>query len=217
VSPLHITESGKGGTTFTETNGSVFRSAAFSAQAGESVSAYFNYVSTDGKGYDDYAWARLVNATDNSLVAWMFTARSTNSSKQSIVPGDLKVGFDPDTTILNYGDFEFQTRNLKQGNPVDWSRLGGSNGACWRDDAEGCGFSGWLQSQVTLGQAGSYRLEVGVVNFGDGLYDSGLAFDMANLSAPASTVPEPGTAAMALSALGLLWGCRRVKQSGRRA
>ena len=40
----------------------------------------FNFLSTDGKGYDDYAWARLVNADQGNLtVAWLFTARSTNS------------------------------------------------------------------------------------------------------------------------------------------
>jgi hypothetical protein len=199
VSPLNISESGGSGSTFTDTNGTLIRSAAFDAQAGDTVSAYFNYVSTDGKGFDDYAWARLTNASDNSLVAWMFTARSTNSSKQSIVPGDLKVGFDPDATLLNYADFNFQTRNL-DGSPVSWAALGNSNGTCWRNDAEGCGFTGWLQSQVTLSSAGRYRLEIGVVNFGDQAFDSGLAFDMVNLKAASSTVPEPGTLAMALPA-----------------
>jgi hypothetical protein len=221
VSPLNLVESGGHGVDFTQTNGSSYLSAAFSAGAGDTVEAYFNYVSTDGKGFDDYAWARLVNAADSSLVAWMFTARSTNSNKQSIVPGDLNVDFDPDATIVNYGDFAFNTRNIKDGNPIDWSLLGdplngGFNGACWRDDAEGCGFTGWLQSRVSVANAGSYRLEMGVVNFGDEIFDSGLAFDVANLSAPTAPVPVPGALPMLLSGL-VTFGAFARRRVGRSA
>jgi PEP-CTERM motif len=201
VSSLNLSESGGHGSTFTQTNGSSITSAAFSAQASDTVDAYFNYVSTDGKGFDDYAWARLVNASDRSLVAWLFTARSTNSNKNSVVPGDLNVGFDT-SVIVNYSSFDFNTRNtVAGGTPVNWSLLGSSNGSCWRDKAEGCGFTGWLHSQYTLASAGSYQLEVGVVNFGDQAYDSGLAFDVATLSAP---VPEPGTLPLMAVALGVL-------------
>jgi PEP-CTERM motif len=210
VSPIKLTESGGRGTEFTQTNGSSYTSAAFTAQAGDTVNAYFNYVSTDGKGFDDYAWARVINANDSSLVAWLFTARSTNSNKRSIVPGDLAVDFDPGAVIVNYANFDFNTRNLKTPAPVNWSLLGASNGSCWRDAAEGCGFSGWLHSRISLAQGGSYKLEVGVVNFGDEIYDSGLAFDVAQLSAPTVAVPEAGTLPMLLSGLGLLaWGLRR--------
>lgn len=195
VSPLSIAESGGQGSTFFQTNGSSYTSAAFNVAAGESVEAYFNYVSTDGKGFDDYAWARLVDAGNGSTVAWLFNARSTNGNKQSVVPGNAlgkasnnTVDFDPDTTIVNYDDFDFNTRNTDIGNPVDWSPLGDSNGACWRGNAEGCGFTGWLLSRVTPG-AGTYRLEIGVVNFGDELYDSGLAFDLQGLVAAPVPVP----------------------------
>lgn len=47
--------------------------------------------------------------------------------------------------------------------------------------------------------AGNYWLEVGVVNWSDNLYDSGLAF--AGTLVP---VPEPETYAMLLAGLGLL-------------
>ncbi len=213
VSPLDIVESGGGGAKFAQTNGSSYLSPVFSAQSGDTVSAFFNYVSTDGKGFDDYAYARLVGANTGSLVAWMFTARSTNSNKQSVVPGDLGVAFDPDAVIVNYKDFDFNTRNLKTPLPVDWSLLGGSNGACWRETAEGCGFTGWLQSSVTLASAGSFRMEVGVVNFGDQAYDSGLAFDLSQLSAPLTTVPEPSTFAMMAGALAFMGLHKRRRDS----
>ncbi len=210
VSPLDLQESGGGGSVFTQTHGSSYTSAAFFAQQGDTLSASFNYVSTDGKGFDDYAWARVLNADTQAVVAWMFTARSTNSNKQSIVPGDLEVDFDPDAVILNYADFEFNTRNLKTETAVNWGLLGDSNGSCWRETAEGCGFTGWLNSRITLAQAGRYQLEVGVVNFGDQAYDSGLAFDVAGLQAPTSAVPEVGSFPLfALGAAGLLLSRRR--------
>ncbi len=202
VSPLNIVESGGGGSTFTQTNGSAWLSAPFALTGAQAVDVWFNYVSTDGKGFDDYAWARLVNAGTGATAAWLFTARSTNSNKQNIVPGDVvdRQDFDPDVVIVDYANFDFNTRNTAPGGqPIDWEPLGIWNGTCWRDKAEGCGFTGWLHSHLTPG-AGSYRLQVGVVNFGDEIYDSGLAFDLQSLSAP---VPEP--ASWLMLAAGLTW------------
>lgn len=217
VSPLDIVESGGGGAEFSQTNGSSYTSAAFTLADGESVQAYFNYVSTDGKGFDDYAWARLVNG-DGSTAAWLFTARSTNGNKQNVVPGNAlskasnnTVDFDPDATIVNYADFEFNTRTTQSSafDPIDWSPLGIWNGTCWRDNAEGCGFSGWLESRVTPG-AGTYRLEVGVVNFGDEAWDSGIAFDLQGLTAP-QPVPLPASLWLLGGAVSLLAVRRRAR------
>ncbi|MGE0388273.1 MAG: NF038132 family protein [Gammaproteobacteria bacterium] len=215
VSPLDIVESGGGGADFSQTNGSAYTSAPFTLAAGESVEAYFNYVSTDGKGFDDYAWARLIDG-NGATAAWLFTARSTNGNKQNVVPGNAlskatnnTVDFDPDATIVNYQDFEFNTRTTQSSDfdPIDWSPLGAWNGTCWRDNAEGCGFSGWLLSRVTPG-AGTYQMEVGVVNFGDEAWDSGIAFDLQGLAAP-QPVPVPAALWLLGSAIPLLARSRR--------
>jgi hypothetical protein len=55
--------------------------------------------------------------------------------------------------------------------------------------------------RYAFASGGDYRIEVGVVNWGDGAFDSGLAFDVAGLSAP---VPEPATATLMLAALGVI-------------
>ncbi len=47
-----------------ETNGSTLSTSVFSATAGTSLNFYFNYVTSDGAGYADYAWAELFSATN---------------------------------------------------------------------------------------------------------------------------------------------------------
>lgn len=185
ASPLALDSNSRG----FETNGSVTSSGAFHADAGDLIDVHFNYISTDGKGFDDYAWARLVGAADGQLVAWLFTARSSNSATGNIVPGDVlrRSEFDPREVIVNYDSFEFTSKTVDD--PVAWSLLGSSNGTCWRDNAAGCGYTGWLQSRHSFAAAGDYRLEVGVVNWGDEAYDSGLVFDFAGLNT--APVPEP--------------------------
>lgn len=202
VSPLALGANSRG----EETNGSRLVSAPFDAAAGDRIEVQFNYVSTDGKGFDDYAWARLVQADSGELVAWLFTARSSNSSTGNIVPGDVlrRDEFDPRAVIVNYADFQFTSKTVDD--PVDWAPLGASNGTCWRDNAAGCGYTGWLLSRHDFAAAGSFRLELGVVNWGDGAYDSGLAFDVRGLT---TAVPEPGPAASLLAGLALLGGLAR--------
>lgn len=201
----------------TQTNGSRYTSNSFSAVSGQSLNVQFNFVSTDGKGYDDIAWARIVNAGNNSTAAWLFAAQSTNSGSGNIIPGNFlpSGSFDPDAQITAFKDFEFNTRNTKNAPPaINWSLLGGSNGTCWREDAKGCGFTGWLESKYEFTANGSYRLEIGVANWGDQAFDSGMAFDFQGLTAP---VPEPETYTMLLAGLGIIAGiARRRSEASRR-
>jgi len=214
VSPLALGDNKTG----IETNGSRLRTDRFTASAGDRLSVYFNYVSTDGNGYDDYAWARVLDAADDTFVAWLFTARSTNSGTRNVVPGDVldKKAFDPDAVIVDYDRWDFVSKTSTD--PVDWSPLGQSNGTCWEDNAKGCGYTGWLQSRHTFAATGTFRLEFGVVNWGDEAFDSGLAFDYAGLAPGSVITPVPEPASWALMALGLValpvWRRRRQIRQG---
>ncbi len=173
-----------------ETNGSLLRSGIFSAVAGDSLQFYFNYVTSDGSGYIEYAWARLLDSSLNP-VALLFTARTTPSG--NTVPG---FGLPPiEATIIP------ASTPIIPGGPA-WSPLGGYSGSCY---AAGCGYTGWIESDYTIANAGNYVLEFGVVNWSDQIYDSGMAFDGITVGGvpidPDGEVPEP--ASLALLGLGL--------------
>lgn len=211
VSPLVLRDEGQGSEN--QTNGSKIQSNAFNAGANDSLTLYFNYVSTDGRGYDDYAWARLVNAGTNDTAAWLFTARSTNSANGNVVPGnvlDRQVDNDlPDEldAVLNDGStLGFDVAS------TDWIPLGGSSGSCW-DDANTCGPTGWIKSEYAFTAQGGYFLEFGVINWGDEAYDTALAFDFGGLQqanfsgvtlVPQTPVPLPGSFFLISVGLGLI-------------
>jgi|ERR1035441_3383630 hypothetical protein len=161
------------------TDGSSYTSSVFTANSGDLLQFYFDYVTSDGAGFADYAWAELETAA-NAHVAWLFTARTEPSG--NISPG---LGLpDNQATLIP------PTSGIIGGGPV-WAPLGAYSGFCY---SAGCGYTGWIESQYTLAAGGSYQLVFGVTNWIDNIYDSGMAFDGATIGGTPinPTVPEPG-------------------------
>ncbi|TPE61567.1 PEP-CTERM sorting domain-containing protein [Sandaracinobacter neustonicus] len=144
------------------TNGSRLVSDSFYAAAGQKVSYYFNYITSDGAGYADYSWSQLRDVNDSSNVTNLFTARTKPSG--TIVPGldlpDVEATLSPATVLIKPG--------------TTFAPLGDSSGACW---SAGCGNTGWIYSEYTIQTSGTYELVFGVSNWDDTAFDSALAFD----------------------------------------
>ena len=185
-----------------ETNGSTFATSLFSAAAGDPLNFYFNYTSSDGAGFADYAWAGLFDSS-NGLVALLFTARTTPSG--NAVPGfgvPLPVAtLTPSTVAINDG-------------ATTWAPLGGSSGACFDGVGQGCGSTGWVLSSYIIANSGSYFLEVGVVNWIDTQFDSGLALDGITVAGqpienPPTTTSEPASIVMLAAGMAAAGAFRR--------
>ncbi len=159
-----------------ETNGSTLSTPLFTATAGTPLNFYFNYVTSDGAGYADYAWAELFNSSNNP-VSLLFTARTEPSG--TIIPGTGMPA--PNATLTP------SSVPIVPGAP-DWSPLGSWSGQCY---SAGCGYTGWVLSSYDIPTSGTYYLEVGVTNWTDQLYDSGLAVD--GVTVGGVTVGGPGT------------------------
>jgi hypothetical protein len=201
------------------TNGSLLKSVAFTANAGEVLKFNFNYVTSDGNSFADYAWARLLHARDGSQAAVIFTARTNADTTQSVVPG---FGLPNTDTTLSPTTAPIVDAGYAPGvaGPL-WSPLGAvSSGTCYDT---GCGYTGWVGATYRVTSGGSYVLEFGVTNWDDTAFDSGLAFNAVTIggghggdddsiddhSRHVGNVPEPGTYAMMLLGLGLLGGVAR--------
>lgn len=177
------------------TNGSLFTSSTFTANAGDTLRFYFDYVTSDGQqpagvDYEDYTWAQLQTDAGDA-VAMLYTARTEPAG--NIVPGS---GLGPISATLTPSSV-----TITPGAPT-WSPLGSSSDTCW---GPGCGYTGWVQSDFIISQAGTYRLQLGVTNFVDTAYDSGLAFNGLTIAShPIDDDPEgvPEPAAWALMILG---------------
>jgi hypothetical protein len=182
-----------------ETNGSTLASSAFTATAGTDLNFYFDFVTSDGAEYADYAWAELFNSS-NDPVAMLFTARTESSG--SIVPG---AGMPTPVATLNPSSVPILAGTA-------WSPLGGNSGTCW---STGCGNTGWINSDYTIADAGSYYLEIGVTNWGDEGYDTGLAMDGVMVDGqpilPTSATPEPSSFLLLASGLAGLVGVVKRK------
>lgn len=134
-----------------DTNGSRITSPAFQATAGDRINIFFNFVTTDGSSFADYAWARMTDASDDSLVGWLFTARTRDDELNRTVPGPLvpSAEFDPNVVLTNYSGWTFNPRT--PADPVEWAPLG------TRCYDQGCGFTGWLESSFEVPRSGDFR------------------------------------------------------------
>lgn len=177
-----------------EQTGTTLTSTLFAGTAGQVLAFQFNYVTSDGSGFADYAWVRLLDVSFNQ-VALLFTARTHPSAP--IVPG---FSMPAPSAILNPSPV-----TIVGGAPA-WAPLGTDSGRCFN---LGCGYSGWVQSTYSLTSGGNFYLQFGVVNWQDSQYASGLAFDGLTIGgqiigAPTdpTVIPEPAT--MVLLATGLM-------------
>ena len=179
-----------GVTKTSETNGSTLATTTFSATAGTALNFYFNYVTSDGAGFADYSWAELFTSGGTPF-ALLYTGRTEPSG--SIVPG---VGLPSPVATLTPASVP-----IIPGGPA-WSPLDGSSGACF---AAGCGYTGWVLSSYTIPTTGNYYLEVGVTNWLDTAFDSGLALDGVTVGGvpitPPTGTPEPSSLVLLGSAL----------------
>jgi len=198
------------------TNGSTLTTAAFTANAGSQLNYLFNYITSDGSGYPDYAWAELETA-GGTPVALLFTAQ-TNPGGPAVPGGGLQappagVTLSPSPVVVTAGSGTQGPGG--PGGPV-WAELGLPNstginysGWCW---AAGCGLTGWIASNYTIATGGSYELAFGVSNENDQAYDSGLAIAGVEIDGnPIATTPEPSTFLMLGLGLSTLIMFRRRK------
>jgi len=199
------------------TDGSTFTTSAFHASAGGNLQYHFNYVSSDGQQapgnfiFEDYAFVQLVDATTGDPVAMLFNARTEPTG--SIVPGENLPAISPGVT-LTPETVDIHAGTGTQGNftggPV-WSPLGDFSGWCW---GPGCGLTQWILSDFEIPAEGDYRLVFGVTNWGDSVYDSGLAFAGINIDGVEieDVVPEPSTWAVLLAGIGGLGAFLRMRR-----
>ena len=180
--------------------GSQFTTASFTAAAGETLQLYFNYITSDGGSFFDYAYVQLLGGGTAAPVT-LFTARTSRDfdtvpgAGLPLAPG---VTLDPLSTAIIGGA------------PV-WDKLGVDSGACFDT---GCGYTDWIKMTYDLTKAGTYQLRFGVVNWNALDFQSGLAWNGAAIGdRPIGGVPEPGSWSMLIAGFGLVGAVSRRRHT----
>lgn len=199
------------------TDGSSFTTTAFAATAGQNLHYSFNFISSDGQSqpdtfiYEDYAFVELIDLSSGGLVTMLFNARTEPagliSPGEGLPPVDAGVTLTPAASPIIPG-------SGAGGGPV-WAPLGDYSGQCW---GAGCGYTGWIRADYVIPKAGDYQLVFGVTNWGDTIYDTGLAYSGIQIGEHeiGEGVPEPGLWAMMLlgfAAVGSSIRSRRLRAS----
>jgi hypothetical protein len=178
------------------TNGSTFTTGAFTTTPGELINFQFNYVTSDGAGFPDYAWAALMSTTGGSN--YLIFSAETQPPPANTVPGATMPPLAPGASLVPPTS-PIHSGSGSTGGPI-WVELGGSSGTCF---AAGCGLTGWVESLFNGEVADTYMLKFGVSNANDTIFDSGLAFAGIEVGGqPLLSVPEP--ASLILLSTGLL-------------
>jgi hypothetical protein len=182
-----------------ETTGSRFTTGSFSANAGAELTFYFNYVTSDGADFADYAYVQLLGASSPTT---LFTARTTTSG--NTVPGFGLPGLAPGVVL------QPASTAIIPGGPL-WDKLGDSSGDCF---ATGCGYTGWIKMTYTILDPGNYSLRFGVTNWADNAFDSGLAWNGAFVDGKAiGGIPEASSWAMLIAGFGLVGAASRRRRA----
>ena len=186
------------GATGQETNGSSMQTNSFSVAAGDELKFDFNYITSDGAQYTEYAWAGLFNG---GFSDYLFTARTTSSG--NTVPGFGLPGLGAGVSLT-------PASTAIIANASNFSPLGPSSGTCF---STGCGSTGWIQMSYTFTTAGTYSLGFGVTNALDTAYDSAFAVSGITINDDPIDVPEPGLLSLLTLGLGGLTALRRRRQA----